>query len=57
MSRNRSECVQQQVTLDAVPCDARDHLPRMYGAVNYVPVDDICKLPLKVADIYRKLTT
>ncbi len=29
----------------------------MYGAVNYIVIDDVRKLPLKVSDIYRKLTT
>ncbi len=28
----------------------------MYEAVNYTLVDDVRKLQLKVADIYRKLT-
>ena len=41
------------VTIDS---EVRDYLPRKYGAVNYVLVDDIRKLPLKVSDIYRKLT-
>ena len=36
---------------------ARDYLPHMYGAVNYTVVDDVGKLPFKVADIYRRLTT
>lgn len=35
----------------------QDYLPHMYGAVNYTVVDDVARLPLKVADIYRKLTT
>jgi len=25
--------------------------------VNYIVIDDVRKLPLKVSDIYRKLTT
>jgi nitric oxide reductase NorD protein len=29
----------------------------MYGAVNWTLVDDVARLPLKVADIYRRLTT
>jgi nitric oxide reductase NorD protein len=29
----------------------------MYGAANYILIDDVRKLPLKVADIYRRLTT
>lgn len=37
--------------------DAKDYLPHMYGAANYVLVDDVHKLPLKVADIYRHLTS
>jgi nitric oxide reductase NorD protein len=41
------------ITIDT---EARDYLPHMYGAVNYTLVDDVRKLPLKVADIYRKLT-
>ncbi len=37
--------------------EARDYLPHMYGAANWTLVDDVSRLPLKVADIYRKLTT
>jgi len=37
--------------------EARDYLPHMYGAVNYVLVDQVLKLPFKVSDIYRQLTT
>jgi nitric oxide reductase activation protein len=29
----------------------------MYGAVNYVFIDDLAKLPVKIPEIYRKLTT
>lgn len=42
------------ITIDR---EARDYLPYMYGAVNWALVDDIARLPLKVADIYRRLTT
>jgi nitric oxide reductase NorD protein len=42
------------ITIDT---EARDYLPHMYGAVNYTVIDDVRKLPLKVADIYRRLTT
>jgi len=42
------------ITIDK---EAREYLPRMYGAVNYSVVDEIRKLPLKVSDIYRRLTT
>ena len=41
------------VTIDT---EARDYLPHMYGAVNYTLIDKVERLPLKVADIYRKLT-
>lgn len=36
--------------------EARDYLPHLYGAVNWTLVDNVEKLPLKVADIYRRLT-
>ncbi|MEN8131615.1 MAG: VWA domain-containing protein [Pseudomonadota bacterium] len=37
--------------------EAGDYLPHMYGAVNYIVINDVKKLPLKVSDIYRRLTT
>jgi len=42
------------ITIDR---EAREYLPRMYGEVNYTVIDDVARLPLKVADIYRRLTT
>lgn len=42
------------ITIDK---EAVDYLPHMYGHASYVVVDEVRKLPLKVADIYRKLTT
>ncbi len=42
------------ITIDQ---EARDYLPHMYGAAHYALIDDVRKLPLKVADIYRRLTT
>lgn len=42
------------ITIDT---EAVDYLPHMYGHASYVVVDEVRKLPLKVADIYRKLTT
>jgi len=42
------------ITIDE---EARDYLPHLYGAVNYTVIDEVGKLPLKVADIYRRLTT
>jgi len=35
----------------------KDYLPHMYGHANWVEIDDVKKLPMKVADIYRRLTT
>jgi nitric oxide reductase NorD protein len=42
------------ITIDS---EAREYLPHMYGAVNYTVIDDVKKLPLKMADIYRHITT
>jgi nitric oxide reductase NorD protein len=42
------------ITIDT---EAVDYLPHMYGNASYVVIDEVRKLPLKVADIYRKLTT
>jgi len=42
------------ITIDQ---EARDYLPHMYGAAHYTIIDDVRRLPLKVADIYRRLTT
>lgn len=41
------------ITIDT---QGRDYLPHMYGAANYVVIDEVGKLPLKVASIYRRLT-
>jgi len=41
------------ITID---CDARDYLPHMYGSARWTLVDDVSRSPLKVADIYRRLT-
>jgi nitric oxide reductase NorD protein len=41
------------ITIDT---QGRDYLPYMYGAANYVVIDEVGKLPLKVATIYRRLT-
>jgi nitric oxide reductase NorD protein len=42
-----------------ITIDKAEHsyLSRMYGAVNYVFIDDLSKLPFRVPEIYRKLTT
>lgn len=42
------------ITIDR---EAQSYLPHMYGASNFTVVDEVMKLPWKVADIYRKLTT
>jgi len=42
------------ITIDE---QARDYLPHMYGAANCSVIDDVAQLPLKVSDIYRRLTT
>jgi hypothetical protein len=35
---------------------ARGYLPHLYGPVNWTLVDEVARLPLKVADVYRRLT-
>ncbi len=42
------------ITIDR---EAKEYLPHMYGHANWAEIDDVRKLPLKVADIYRRLTT
>ena len=42
------------VTIDE---QANEYLPHMYGAANYIVIDSVGKLPVKISDIYRKLTT
>ena len=42
------------ITIDR---EAREYLPHMYGAVNYTVIEDAARLPLKVADVYRRITT
>jgi len=41
------------ITIDR---EAGEYLPRMYGAVNYTVVSDVARLPLKLAELYRRLT-
>jgi nitric oxide reductase NorD protein len=41
------------ITLDR---EAREYLPHLYGAARYTVIDDVARLPYKVADIYRRLT-
>jgi nitric oxide reductase NorD protein len=42
------------ITIDT---EAKIYLPRLYGTVNYIVIDKVQQLPMKIADIYRKLTT
>lgn len=42
------------ITIDS---EARDYLPHMYGAINWTIIDDAARLPGKVAEVYRRLTT
>ncbi len=42
------------VTIDE---EARDYLPHMYGPANWVLIDDAGQLPLKTAEVYRRLTS
>ena len=41
------------ITIDR---QGRDYLPRLYGPAHYVVIDEARTLPLKVAEIYRRLT-
>lgn len=41
------------ITIDR---EARDYLPRLYGPASWILVDDVRKLPLKSAEVYRRLT-
>jgi len=42
------------ITIDK---EGRDYLKTMYGNASYVVIDDVKQLPLKVADIYRHITS
>jgi len=42
------------ITIDE---QARDYLPHMYGDASYVFIDDIGKLPFRISEIYRSLTS
>ena len=37
--------------------EGNEYLPHLYGPVNYTVISEVKKLPLKVSDIYRRLTT
>ena len=42
------------ITLDP---QAHDYVAHLFGDVSYVVIDDVAKLPLRVPEIYRALTT
>jgi nitric oxide reductase NorD protein len=42
------------ITIDE---EGRDYLPHLYGPAAFTVVNEVRKLPLKVSDIYRRLTT
>lgn len=42
------------ITIDE---EGQEYLPHMYGAANYTVINEVEKLPLKVSDIYKKITT
>ncbi|MDF1528790.1 MAG: nitric oxide reductase activation protein [Sedimenticola sp.] len=42
------------ITIDE---EARDYLPHLYGPAAYSVISEVRSLPLKVSDIYRRLTT
>ncbi len=42
------------VTIDE---DGMDYLPYMYGKTNFSVIKDINKLPIKISEIYRRITT
>lgn len=42
------------ITIDK---EAGSYLPHMYGEVNYIVIDDVRKLPNRITEIYRRLTT
>lgn len=42
------------ITIDE---EAMDYLPYMYGKSNFAVINQVNKLPLKVSDIYKKITT
>ncbi len=42
------------ITIDR---EAQSYLPHLFGEVNYIFIDDVLKLPSKITEIYRRLTT
>lgn len=42
------------ITIDK---EASSYLPHMFGEVSYIVIDDVRKLPNRITEVYRKLTT
>lgn len=42
------------ITIDR---EARDNVGHFFGDVNHLVADDVAKLPLRVPEVYRSLTT
>ena len=42
------------ITIDK---EAQSYLPHMYGEINYIFIDDVRKLPNRITEIYRRLTS
>ncbi len=42
------------ITIDE---QARNYLPHMYGAASWILIDDVRRLPVKTAEVYRRLTS
>jgi nitric oxide reductase NorD protein len=42
------------ITIDKT---GKDYLAHMYGKANFAVIDEVSRLPLKVSDIYRKITS
>ena len=36
---------------------ARDYIEHMYGEINYIPIDDVSQLPVRIPAVYRALTS
>jgi len=42
------------ITIDK---EGQDYLPHMYGPAAYTVINEVTQLPLKISDIYRRITT
>ena len=53
----KEACKKISATDFGLTAGIRDYLPHMYGAAAYTVINEVQQLPLKVSDIYRRLTT